>query len=174
MFKRNFTYGLAFPANANDGNAWGLQPFQQYTSSTSKPPFTSSDATTVLCAMNIFGQSDIYKYGSYNGLCINPNKKHYRSGYGNTPSWVRCKVTFAGSNGPAKRSIGSPGDWEIESMLSWTITEHPYADFDIGVEIEEDAEPEGYLPSGVDLGEEVLATIVPRSGAKAGLVDLAS
>lgn len=118
MFKRNFTYGLAFPANANDGNAWGTQSFQRYTSATAQGPFSSTDATTILCAMNIFGQSQIYKYGSYNGLCINPYKPRYRAGYGNTPAWVNCKITFAGSSGPAKRSVRTFGGWEVTSMLS--------------------------------------------------------
>jgi hypothetical protein len=74
MFKRNFTLGLAQPSSPVDGAAWGAQLFSSYTfTSSGSPGGTYTDATTIACAVNIFGQTDIYQLGGYNGLCLNPN-----------------------------------------------------------------------------------------------------
>lgn len=64
--KRNFTLGLASPSSATDGAAWGTQSLASY----SYGGTSGTDVTQVACAVNIFGQTDIYQTGSYNGLCI--------------------------------------------------------------------------------------------------------
>jgi hypothetical protein len=73
--KRNFTFGLASPASPSDGAAWGSQAFSTYTfNSGGGGPrgVVSTDATTIACAVNIFGQNNIYRIGNYNGYCLVP------------------------------------------------------------------------------------------------------
>jgi hypothetical protein len=157
MFKRNFTYGLAWPNLATDGAQWGSQAFQRYTSGTPSGPFSSTDARTVICSMNHFGQTDVYRYGAYNGLCVNQNEVRNLPGYGNVVSWVQCKISFVGSIGPAKRSVY---DQSIEK-----------------VEIPEDAEPLGWMPveAAKRMGVHIPATVTPiKSGRRSGHSDPSS
>lgn len=76
MFKRNITFGLASPQSHNDGAAWvsGGGPATSWTLKDKQfPPGTDgSDLTAIACAVNIFGQTNIFSY-QFNGLCFNGN-----------------------------------------------------------------------------------------------------
>ncbi len=76
MFKRNFTFGLASPKDHNDGAAWvsGGGSAKAWTQLDGNfPPGTDgSDISSIACAVNTFGQDDIFGY-QYNGLCFNGN-----------------------------------------------------------------------------------------------------
>jgi hypothetical protein len=77
MFKRNFTMGLSQPLSPADGAAWGPSAggsaMTSYTFTGGSPGGTSTDATQIACAINIFGQNNIYQLTSgYNGYCLNP------------------------------------------------------------------------------------------------------
>lgn len=83
--KRNFTLGLANPTGPADGPAWGSS--QSASSWSFSGGTAQTDFTQIACAVNIFGQSDIYKIDSYNGLCWNgrflndPGKFSSRMGF---------------------------------------------------------------------------------------------
>ena len=69
MFKRNFTYGLAYP-EVNQGAAWSNDPSYQFESF--KIPgnsHTYPNSGLVVCALNTFGQDKIYKVNEINGYC---------------------------------------------------------------------------------------------------------
>lgn len=71
FWKRNFTLGLANPSGPTNGAAWGSS---QSASSWNIPGGSAgTDVTEIACAVNLFGQSDIYTIDSYNGLCFNGN-----------------------------------------------------------------------------------------------------
>lgn len=106
--------GLAFPANANDGGSWGSQSFTSATQLTAGT--TTQDATAVACALNIFGQSNIYRYGgTFNGYCFN-GKTNNPLGVYTSPGYNACKISFVGGPGPTKRSIGTFAGWEIADV----------------------------------------------------------
>jgi hypothetical protein len=71
FLKRNFTLGLANPSSATDGAAWGSSQSASRWSIVGGTAGT--DVTQIACAVNLFGQSDIYTIDSYNGLCYNGN-----------------------------------------------------------------------------------------------------
>lgn len=74
MFKRNITFGLASPQRANDGAAWvsGGGTATSWTLTDEQFPVGTdgSDLTAIACAVNIFGQNNIFGY-QFNGLCFN-------------------------------------------------------------------------------------------------------
>lgn len=74
MFRRNFTFGLASPTAGNDGAAWvpGTGPAESWTHTDGTFPIGTDggDVNSIACAVNIFGQTDIFK-APYNGLCYN-------------------------------------------------------------------------------------------------------
>jgi hypothetical protein len=69
---------MVWPTSATDGAAWGTQAFSSYTLSSGGG--ISTDATTIACSINIFGQNDIYKIGDYNGWCLNPSQTNTAPG----------------------------------------------------------------------------------------------
>ncbi|KAF7536258.1 hypothetical protein G7054_g4665 [Neopestalotiopsis clavispora] len=133
--KRNFTLGLAQPTTATDGAAWGAQPASswQIDGSTS-----NTDVTQIACAVNLFGQSDIYTT-DYNAYCYNggSNTNPY---FGNTPSFSLCNVVFSGPL-PAnnnkrnvnatelgqedEETIGMFGGWGIKNEQPEVMIETP-------------------------------------------------
>ena len=75
MFRRNFTFGTALPTAYNDGAEWTPAggPAQSWTLGTTGefPPGTDGgDIRAIACAVNTFGQEDVYQ-AVYNGLCFN-------------------------------------------------------------------------------------------------------
>lgn len=69
----------------------------------------------ILCAINHFGQDEVYKLpNGYNGLC--------RRNGGGLKTWNieysmgQCEVKFANPGSNSKRSIGTFGGWEVESV----------------------------------------------------------
>ncbi len=77
MYRRNFTFGLASPMSDSDGAAWapGTGPAESWTLMDEQFPVGTDgqDVNSIACAVNTFGQNDIYGY-VYNGLC-------FRGGY---------------------------------------------------------------------------------------------
>ncbi|KZF20522.1 glycoside hydrolase family 18 protein [Xylona heveae TC161] len=116
-FKRNFTMGLATPSGPQDTSSWGTQPISNARAYSQTANWPNQDATTVACAINIFGQSDIYRFdGGYNGYCFNGQTESRQNGAFSSPGYNRCKVDFVGGPGPAKRSLGDYNGWEIENI----------------------------------------------------------
>lgn len=75
MYRRNFTFGLAELQNPFDGNAWtpGNNPARSWTlAGTGQfPPGTDGhDLSSIACAVNIFGQDNIFRQ-NFNALCFN-------------------------------------------------------------------------------------------------------
>lgn len=71
---------------------------------------------SILCAINHFGQDEVYKLPrGYNGLCRRDNGDRIK-GWDIKFNMARCNVTFAPSVGNTKRSIGTLGGWEVESV----------------------------------------------------------
>ncbi|KAF1992251.1 glycoside hydrolase family 18 protein [Aulographum hederae CBS 113979] len=128
MFKRNYTYGLSYPSGRTDGAAWGDQAFTSWSSKKGKIA-SDVDATQVLCAVNIFGQKDIYRYNKANGYCFTKDPPKPTAGFAAQRGWRQCQVSFTNSPGPTKRSLGTLGDWHIED-----------------IQMDENEEPLGYIP----------------------------
>ena len=74
VYKRNFTLGLASPSTASDGAAWALagNPASSWTLRDGTFPVGTdgSDVRAIACAVNTFGQDDIF-HAPYNALCYN-------------------------------------------------------------------------------------------------------
>ncbi|KAL8685510.1 MAG: hypothetical protein Q9218_007716, partial [Villophora microphyllina] len=130
MFKRNFTFGLATPLSHDDGGAWSSDPSFAAKSWELKdggfPEGTDGqDVLEIACAVNTFGQDDIFDSRTFNGLCRNgePLEPKGRGGFGdaaldNIPnSFSSCVVEF-GSGGASKRSLGKFHEWDILSKSS--------------------------------------------------------
>ncbi|ETS82826.1 hypothetical protein PFICI_04702 [Pestalotiopsis fici W106-1] len=100
--RRNFTMGLAAPSTSTDGAAWGAQPASTWSISGAG----QTDVTQIACAVNIFGQSDIYQFtGTRNGYCYN-GATNFAPGYGQVPSFSQCTITFTGPvPSPNKRDV---------------------------------------------------------------------
>ncbi|KAI7407956.1 hypothetical protein KC336_g13253 [Hortaea werneckii] len=119
MFRRNFTFGLASPAGPNDGAAWTPQgvPPTDWQLKSRKTVDTSGDMTEIACAVNTFGQSEVYSY-AYNGLCWN-DEEYDTPGWGCAKRYRGCIIDFgppAGSDsggGSQKRAIGEFNGWPV-------------------------------------------------------------
>ena len=66
---------MARPATYNDGAAWtpsggGAQSWTLASSQQFPPGTDGGDITAIACAVNTFGQADVYQ-ADYNGLCFN-------------------------------------------------------------------------------------------------------
>ncbi|KAJ6060310.1 hypothetical protein N7444_002164, partial [Penicillium canescens] len=129
-FKRNFTMALAYATSLSDTpDQWGKMALN---SSQIKGASSDTDPTHVFCAVNLFNQPDVYRYGSGNGFCLDTRKgtngMKKESGFGQSPGYTMCKVNYIGSTfsdqtAPASYSkrdqnelTGENNEWEIESI----------------------------------------------------------
>jgi len=123
MYRCNFTFGLASPANANDGATWTSQgaPPTDWQFRGSGGGNAQGDMTAIACAVNTFDQSEVYRW-TYNGLCYNGGS-YNTAGWGNQNSYSGCIIDFgppvgrgsdAGSDaGSQKRAIGEFNGWQV-------------------------------------------------------------
>ncbi|KAL8782914.1 MAG: hypothetical protein Q9213_005026, partial [Squamulea squamosa] len=116
MFRRNFTFGMALPSDHNDGGAWtpGTGPAQSWTLAKSGefPPGTDGgDVSAIACAVNTFGQGDVYQ-ADYNGLCFNGGSINSGRGFRTPESFSSCVIEFAQA-GNTKRSLGQFHEWDV-------------------------------------------------------------
>ncbi|KAL5040855.1 hypothetical protein BDW71DRAFT_212703 [Aspergillus fruticulosus] len=129
-FKRNFTFALAYATSVSDTpDQWGSMALNNFELGTT----TSTTASHVFCAVNLFNQPDVYRFGSYNGYCFDTSKGQNGMlpsvGFGRRPGYSRCKVNFVGSQyadhpTPGRWSkrdgeeepTNEHGGWEIESI----------------------------------------------------------
>ena len=85
MFKKNYTVGLATPSSPADGDQWvpsnaGPAESWDYTGTSGS---RSMDVEQIVCAVNIFGQDKVYRYGTaagggmYNALCLDSKRKGF-------------------------------------------------------------------------------------------------
>ncbi|KAJ5726591.1 uncharacterized protein N7483_007948 [Penicillium malachiteum] len=92
--KRSFTYGIASPSSTSDWSAWGgTTGSWTFTSSGG----TSSDASLVVCAINLWDQPNVYalKTTNWNAYCYNGVKTNGAfSGIVSYPALKRCFVTL--------------------------------------------------------------------------------
>ena len=93
FLKRNFTMGLAEPSQASQ--PWGAQTPASWASGGQ----SSSVITDIFCAINTFGQNDIYQLPTYNGYCFNGLWDN-EVGYGIVPKFQPCTITFTGAVPP--------------------------------------------------------------------------
>ncbi|KAJ6151670.1 hypothetical protein N7470_006798 [Penicillium chermesinum] len=133
-FKRNFTMSLAYATSlSNTPDQWGKMAL---TDSQIPGGAVDKDPTHVFCAINLFNQPKVYRYGTGNGYCLDTSRNNgwrdergVRSpASGNALNTKMCKVNFAGSKfadqqtpgSYSKRdqddSIGGNDPWEIESI----------------------------------------------------------
>ncbi|KAJ6024670.1 hypothetical protein N7540_005467 [Penicillium herquei] len=115
LHKRNFSLSVAQPSGPSDGAAWGVQSLSPWDLPGTSGS-TSTDVTQVACAINTFGQTDRYKNGAKNGLCITgtrqnagkvlsfprfpifrPLKTPFSLVYGTLVRTNGCNVVFTGS-----------------------------------------------------------------------------
>ncbi|KAL8706621.1 MAG: hypothetical protein Q9201_000368 [Fulgogasparrea decipioides] len=119
MYRRNFTFGMATPSTYNDGGAWtpGTGPAQSWTlTGTGQfPPGTDGgDVTAIACAVNTFGQGDVYQ-ADYNGLCFNGGQIKSGRGFSPPESFSSCEIEF-GQAVNKKRSLGQFNGWDVLSI----------------------------------------------------------
>jgi hypothetical protein len=142
MFRRNFTFGLASPANANDGAAWTLEgaPPTDWQFKNFRGGNAQGDMTAIACAINTFDQSEVYRW-QYNGYCYNGNS-YNTPGWGTINRYSSCIIDFgppagggsvagstAGSDtGSQKRAIGEFNGWQVYGMFPYVSHEALCAD----------------------------------------------
>ncbi len=155
MYRRNFTFGLASPMSDSDGAAWvpGTGPAESWTLTDEQFPVGTDgqDVNSIACAVNTFGQNDIYGY-VYNGLCFRggytpsgfgkvvavPFRVHglmtHLIGFPAPPSFSQCNIEFA-TTGNTKRSIGQFHGWHVNRTihLRFQFFENGVADTTIGI-----------------------------------------
>ncbi|KAL8697313.1 MAG: hypothetical protein Q9224_002379, partial [Gallowayella concinna] len=117
MFRRNFTFGLAELQSPTDGNAWtaGNNPAQSWTlrENGQFPPGTDGqDLSSIACAVNIFGQDNIFRQ-NFNALCYNGESINKGRGFTLPDSFSSCDVEFASGSGTTKRSMGQFNGWDV-------------------------------------------------------------
>ncbi|KAL8942162.1 MAG: hypothetical protein Q9216_001809 [Gyalolechia sp. 2 TL-2023] len=117
MFRRNFTFGLAELQSAQDGAAWAADnnPALSWTLGATGefPPGTDgTDLSSIACAINIFGQDDIYRL-RYNALCYNSKSIRSGRGFPIPDSFSSCDVEFSTGPGTKKRSLGKFNGWDV-------------------------------------------------------------
>lgn len=78
----------------------------------------------IFCAINHFGQDDVYKLpAGYNGLCRRNNGGPL-TGWNVGFNMARCEVKFADPSSSDKRSIGTFAGWEVESVRMLDEDDH--------------------------------------------------
>jgi hypothetical protein len=108
---------------------------------------TSTTASHVFCAVNLFNQPDVYRFGSYNGYCFDTSKGQNGmlpsvgmcsplqlssgvgqeqtdsiiAGFGRRPGYSRCKVNFVGSQ---YADHPTPGRWSKRGGEEKPTNEH--------------------------------------------------
>ena len=85
--------GLAEPSQASA--AWGAQTAASWSASGQ----SSTVAADIVCAINTFGQNDIYMSPAYNAWCFS-GRYDQSEGYGLVPTFQKCSVTFTGAVPP--------------------------------------------------------------------------
>jgi hypothetical protein len=113
MFRRNYTWSV-IDNSAQANQWWGTTGHTFATAGYSGPPGSDS----ILCALNTFGQNDVFKLPSeWNGYCVRNEKYTVRSaGWQNVPRTSRCLITF-GSSTTKKRSEADHEGWEVLSKF---------------------------------------------------------
>ena len=128
MFRKNFTFGVVLPSGHNDGGSWtpdGGSGAQRWTlAKTGEFPVGTDgeDRTAIACAVNTFGQNEIYNY-EFNAYCYNGRSIASRGGFEREASFSKCIVEFAtpsndGISGSTtkKRSLGKFHEWNVLSI----------------------------------------------------------
>lgn len=113
MFKRDYQVSFISQDPATiDGSMWWGATGHRFVDGGYKGP---SGMDAIFCAVNHFGQDDVYKLPSeYNAFCRRddgPKLQGWNVGF----SMGRCKVTF-NNPGSTKKSIGTFAGWEVESV----------------------------------------------------------
>lgn len=97
MYRRNFTFRLASLSNSQDGAAWsaGNNPALSWNLEKSGvfPPGTDGhDLSSIACAVDFFGQDDIYRT-YFNALCYNGESINKGRGKSRgTPTMIEARV----------------------------------------------------------------------------------
>ncbi|KAJ0415249.1 hypothetical protein BJY00DRAFT_318010 [Aspergillus carlsbadensis] len=121
VFKRDYTVSWLNQGSVSASDWWGATTWDYAKADYGKNP---GGAESIICAINIFGQDDVYKYpylagakSDYNGLCVyspKPGQSNPKNGYFSTELTYRhCKVEFApvsSSGNNAKR------DWQVTNV----------------------------------------------------------
>nr|POE90696.1 chitinase-3-like protein 1 [Quercus suber] len=112
-FKRNYTFGLAYTTAVAD-TEWGSQAFVGYDFRDAKNGARGSDATAVACAVNTFGQPDVYRWiadKGFNGYCYrgpgNPTQGMFAVLTLSTAQELTIDIVQAGAHHPHSQSAGS-------------------------------------------------------------------
>ncbi|KAL1835649.1 hypothetical protein VTJ49DRAFT_6294 [Mycothermus thermophilus] len=111
MFRRNYTWSVI--DNSAQASQWWGATSRQFTSPGNTGP---AGHQYILCALNTFGQDNLFRIGSsykHNGYCVRDQLYHERLGWPNVPRTSRCKITF-GAATKKRRSDGMEyDDWEV-------------------------------------------------------------
>ncbi|KAI7241261.1 glycoside hydrolase family 18 protein [Hortaea werneckii] len=119
MFRRNVTFGLASPENANDGAAWTLQgtPPTMWQHVGPNGGGSPGNMNQIACAVNTFDQNEVYRFG-HNGLCHNGDE-YDTGGWKRQPKFSACRIDFGpaargeSDGGSQKRAIGEFNGWQV-------------------------------------------------------------
>ncbi|GAP93031.2 putative chitin- type 1 [Rosellinia necatrix] len=120
LFRRNYTWSIV--EDTDDAGQWWGATGRAFLGGGYSGP---SGWDAVLCALNTFGQDDIYKMAAdYNGYCL-------RGPQYNTKGWqyvyhaARCKITF-GTTTNTKRDVN--GSEAVGADEEWRIKEIKFVD----------------------------------------------
>ncbi|KAL2116052.1 hypothetical protein VTJ04DRAFT_10307 [Mycothermus thermophilus] len=115
MFRRNYTWSI-IDNSAQSSQWWGVTG-REFNNKKYKPR-PGHDA--ILCALNTFGQDDLFRMPKYNGYCLQAGT-HVSYHWPAIPQIGRCLITFAPptTTTTTKRSDGSEyyDGWEVLSYI---------------------------------------------------------
>ncbi|KAI4193916.1 MAG: hypothetical protein LQ350_008076 [Teloschistes chrysophthalmus] len=124
MYKRNFTFGLATPTSRQDGGQWSAgnnkaTGWLRKSTGEFDVGTDGGDVREIACAVNTFGQNDIFRYG-FNGLCYNGGNIP-GWGFGSPPNLAQCIIEFAPNQAAPggtkhKRSLGQFNGYDVLSI----------------------------------------------------------
>jgi hypothetical protein len=119
MFRRNYTWSI-IDNSAQASQWWGVTG-REFNNKKYKPR-PGHDA--ILCALNTFGQDDLFRMPKYNGYCLQATT-HVSYHWPAIPQIGRCLITFAPptTTTTTKRSDGSEyyDGWEV--LSKWLCPE---------------------------------------------------
>lgn len=112
LFRRNYTWFVI--DNSAQASQWWDATGHSFTSARNKGP---PGHDSILCALNTFGQDDLFKFPpDFNGYCVRNEKYNEGWGWQQVPRTSRCLITFGASTKKKKRDEANDDDaWEVLS-----------------------------------------------------------
>lgn len=126
LFRRNYSWSII--ENSHLDTSWWGATSRDFTS----PTYTGPDGwESVLCAVNTFGQDDLFRFKittrPFNGYCLRNPRRAYVGGqaFGPMHRAARCLITFGASNSKRGVEFKNGTDWSISSMFCHSFVMRP-------------------------------------------------